>query len=148
MYQLFRIRLSSRLVFTALVCPSKLLLVRSSLGSALISCRAVAGNLKRELAHAMESEDETSDPESSDQGQQTSGESRRPLILVHGDCLLLGAVASLERKAVGIFHSKKSKTKAKTGGLSQIEILKSMGIPDEEIPKVCWKTPAGFGCWS
>ncbi|EER18473.1 Leucyl-tRNA synthetase, putative [Perkinsus marinus ATCC 50983] len=84
--------------------------------------QAAAGNLKRELAHALESEDEASDPESSEQGQQTSSES---------------AAASLERKAVGIFHSKKSKTKAKTGGLSQIEILKSMGIPDEEIPKFC-----------
>lgn len=74
-------RHSSRSVSTVLVCLSKLLLVRGLCALEVANWCCEIGNLKRELAHALESEDEASDPESSEQGQQTSSESERMLLM-------------------------------------------------------------------
>ena len=40
-----------------------------------------------------------------------------------------------KREADGVFRGKKTKAKAKSGGLAQSEILRQMGIPDSEIPR-------------
>ena len=79
---------------------------------------AAAGNLRREL----------------------EGENGEPDGVVEGAPAASGEALSAEeleqqRLAGGVFKAKKTKAKAKSGGLPQSEILRSMGIPEEEIPK-------------
>ena len=73
--------------------------------------QSAAGNLKREL----EARDEP-EPEATTEAV-TTGE------------------LDQQRLADGVFKGKKTKAKAKSGGLPQSEILRSMGVPEEEIPK-------------
>ena len=75
---------------------------------------AAAGNLKREL----EGGNEPDEPiVTGNSNQATEAELQQ------------------QRQAGGVFKGKKTKAKAKSGGLPQSQILKSMGIPDEEISK-------------
>ena len=66
-----------------------------------------AGNLKRELEQNLDDEQPAVVPEA----------------------------AAVVRESDGVFRGKKTKAKAKSGGLAQSEILAQMGISPEEIPK-------------
>jgi leucyl-tRNA synthetase len=74
--------------------------------------QAAAGNLKRELEESPEDEVVTPDEE-----------------------IAIASDLAEQRAVGGVFKGKKTKAKAKSGGLPPSEILRSMGIPDEEIPK-------------
>ena len=75
--------------------------------------QAAAGNLKRELEEVDEAEESNAAPSvSADQSAD---------------------IAS-SRLEAGVFKSAKSKAKSKTGGLSQYDIMRSMDIPESEIP--------------
>ena len=76
--------------------------------------QSAAGNLKREL-------------EASDEPDAVVAETA-------GEALTAQELEQ-QRLAGGVFKAKKTKAKAKSGGLPQSEILRSMGIPEEEIPK-------------
>ena len=80
--------------------------------------QSAAGNLKREL-EAREDPEPDAVVESS---TAPTGE------------VLSAAELEQQRLAGGVFKAKKTKAKAKSGGLPQSEILKSMGVPENEIP--------------
>ncbi len=82
--------------------------------------QSAAGNLKREL----EARDNP-EPDAIAEAAATnaSGEALSPEELEQ------------QRLAGGVFKAKKTKAKAKSGGLPQSEILRSMGVPEEEIAK-------------
>ena len=76
--------------------------------------QSAAGNLKREL-----------------EARQDDGDQEE-----HIDQAGLSAEElAQQRLADGVFKGKKTKAKAKSGGLPQSEILRSMGVPEEEIPR-------------
>ena len=75
--------------------------------------QSAAGNLKRELEADYDAEDAVE--------QGAAGKSEEEL--------------AQQRLADGVFKGKKTKAKAKSGGLAQSEILRSMGVPEEEIPR-------------
>jgi leucyl-tRNA synthetase len=77
--------------------------------------QSAAGNLKRELEAREEPEP--------DAVAEVIGE------------VLSAAELEQQRLAGGVFKAKKTKAKAKSGGLPQSEILRSMGVAEEEIPK-------------
>ena len=79
--------------------------------------QSAAGNLKRELEAADEPEVETSSGPVSTESSMSAAE------------------LELQRLADGVFKGKKTKAKAKSGGLPQSQILKSMGVPDDEIAR-------------
>ena len=76
--------------------------------------QSAAGNLKRELEARDEPEPEP--------------------VVQSSDALSADQLAE-QRLADGVFKAKKTKAKAKSGGLPQSEILRSMGVPDDEIPR-------------
>jgi leucyl-tRNA synthetase len=78
--------------------------------------QSAAGNLKRELEARDESEPDAV-------VTNATGEA------------LTAEELEQQRLAGGVFKAKKTKAKAKSGGLPQSEILRSMGVPEEEIPK-------------
>eukprot|EP01138_Halocafeteria_seosinensis_P009641 gb/GECG01009852.1/.p1 GENE.gb/GECG01009852.1/~~gb/GECG01009852.1/.p1 ORF type:complete len:1126 (+),score=150.26 gb/GECG01009852.1/:1-3378(+) len=77
--------------------------------------QAAANKLKREMDEAEKA------LETGDEGSNAQSEESK-----EGD--------DPEHKAPGQFHAKKAKVAAKSGKMTQTQILKGLGVPDEELP--------------